>query len=155
MVTMVSDATVIQLRGKVTSLEERLARLTHGQQLLRSARETLDDIARIPDDWDSYGALRPTAAAVSAAHLLLGALWDDLGHLVDDNVVPWAVAPLADGGVQFEWRGPGRAIEVEINPRGTMNFLAERDERTVTKSNPLVDTPPDEILRQIRVVIGR
>jgi hypothetical protein len=152
---MVSDATLLQLRGRVSSLEEQLAQLAHGQQLLRSARETLDEIAQLEDDWDSYGALRPTAAAVSAGHLLLGALWDQLGNLVDQGAIPWAVAPLADGGVQFEWRGPGGAIEVEIGPRGTMNYLVEREERTITKSDPLTGSKPQEILGRIRDVLQR
>jgi hypothetical protein len=152
---MVSEATVVQLRGRVSSLEERLAQLAHGQQLLRSARESLDEIAQLEDDWNSFGALRPTAASISAAHLLLGSLWDDLGHGVDDIAVPWAVAPLADGGVQFEWRGSGGAIEVEIGPRGTMNYLVERDDVTVTKSDPLLGAGAEEVLNQIRRVIGR
>src|SRR4051812_22103788 len=96
MVDMVSDTTVIELRGRVSSLEDQLAHLVHGQQLLRQAREALDEIARLEDDWDSYGAHRPTAAAVSAAHVLLGQLWDELGYRVDDRAIPWAVAPLAD-----------------------------------------------------------
>jgi hypothetical protein len=152
---MASNATVLQLRGRVQSLEDQLAQLAHGQQLLRSARETLDEIARLDDDWDSYGGLRPTAAAISTAHLLLGALWDDLGYGVDDQTIPWAAAPLADGGVQFEWRGPSGAIEVEIGPRGTMNYQAERDEKTVTKSDASIGAGTEEILGQIRRVLDR
>jgi hypothetical protein len=151
---MVSEVTVVQLRGRVSSLEERLAQLAHGQQVLRSARESLDEIAQLEDDWDSYGALRPTAASISAAHLLLGSLWDDLGHRVDDLAVPWAVAPLAEGGVQFEWRGPGRAIEVEIGPRRTMNYLVEREEATVTKSDPLQGVGAEEFLNQVHSLLG-
>ena len=152
---MVADATVLQLRGRVRSLEEQLEQLARGQQLLRSVRETLDEIAQLQDDWDSYGGLRPTAAAVSAAHLLLGALWDHLGHGVDDRAVPWAVAPLVDGGVQFEWRGPGGAIEIEIGPRGTMNYLVEREEKTLAKSDASIGLGTEEILGQIcRVLDG-
>jgi hypothetical protein len=154
-VIMVPDTTVLQLRGRVSLLEEQIAQLTRGQELLRSARETLDEIAQLEDDWDSYGALRPTAAAISAGHLLLGALWDELGHLVDEGVMPWAVAPLADGGVQFEWRGPGGAIEVEVSPRGTMKYLVERDEKTIAKSDPLTVVGAQEILGRIRDVLRR
>jgi hypothetical protein len=154
-VKMVSDATVLQLRGRVSSLEERLAQLTRGQHLLRSAQETLDEIAQLQDDWDSYGAHRPTAASISAAHLLLGSLWDELGHAVDDQAVPWAVAPLADGGVQCEWRGPGGAIEVEFGPSGTLNYLIEREEATVTKSDPSLGAGAEDVLHRIRRVLDR
>jgi hypothetical protein len=152
---MASEATVVQLRGRVNSLEEQLAQLTGGQRLLKEARETLDEIAHLEDDWDSYGALRPTGAAVSAAHVLLGSLWEQLGPRVDERAIPWATVPLADGGVQFEWRGPGGAIEVEIGPRGTMNYLVEREERTVARSDPAVGASPNEVLSQVRRVLER
>lgn len=125
------------------------------RQLLRSARERLDEIAQLPDDWDSYGAVRPTTEAVSAAQDLLTALWAGLVDAVDQTAVPWAVAPLADGGVQFEWRRQGGAIEVEIAPHGMLNYLVERDERTVRRSDPHRGAPRAEVLDQLRRVLAR
>lgn len=149
---MVSDATVIELRGRVSSLEDQLAHLAHGQHLLRQVRETLDEIARLEDDWDSYGARKPTAAAISNAHVLLGQLWDDLGYRVDERATPWALAPLADGGVQYEWRGGETAIEVEIDPNSGLHYLVERQEQTVSKSDTTVSTI-DEVIDAIRNVL--
>lgn len=150
---MASEATVIELRGRVSSLEDQLAHLTHGQHLLRHVQETLDEIARLEDDWDSYGARRPTAAAISAAHILLGQLWDDLGYRVDERATPWAIAPLADGGVQIEWRSTDSAIEVEIDPDSSLHYVVEREERAVAKSDVAVSTPIGEILDAIRSVL--
>jgi hypothetical protein len=152
---MATETTVIQLRGRVSTLEERLERLRAGQRLLQSVRESLDEVVHLPEDWDSYGAASPTGAAVSAAHLLLGSLWVRLGDRVDEGAVPWAIAPLADGGVQFEWRGSGGAIEVEISPRGTLNYLVERGDKTVARSDPSVGSPPDEVLDEVRRVLAR
>jgi hypothetical protein len=40
--------------------------------------------------------------------------------------VPFTAAPLADGGVQVEWRGPGGTVEVEISPEGAFGYLLLR-----------------------------
>jgi hypothetical protein len=143
------------LRGRVTALEDKLAGLARAQRLLQSARESLDEIARLPDDWDSYGAARPSASAISRAHLLLASLWEDLAESADDDTIPWAIAPLADGGVQLEWRGPHEAIEVEIDSRGSLNYLVERDETTIGRSDPAMGAAAEEVLAQIRRVLGR
>jgi hypothetical protein len=152
---MIADSTVIELRGRVSSLEEQISHLVQGQRLLHQAQETLDEIARLEDNWDSYGAQRPTAAAISAAHVLLGRLWDELGPRVNDHAVPWAVAPLADGGVQCEWRGATSIIEVEIDSTGTMRYLVERDAQTISMTDvaSAAGTRVDEIIPLIRDVL--
>lgn len=38
---------------------------------------------------------------------------------------PWTVGARADGGVMIEWRGPGGALEVHIEPDGSFGFLFE------------------------------
>jgi len=38
-------------------------------------------------------------------------------------MTPYFVAPLPYGGVQLEWREPGREIEIEIAPDGTLAYL--------------------------------
>lgn len=151
---MVSEAAVLELQDQVHTLEDRLARMARGQHLLATARETLDEIAQLEDDWDSYGGLRPTGAAVSAAHVLLGLLWERLEYLVDAQTAPWATAPLANGGVQFEWRDADRAIEVEIDPRGALNYLIERSEQTVQRSDPRTGASMIEVLQSILSVLG-
>ena len=140
------------MRDQVALLEDRLQRLGRAQTLLRTARERLDDVAKLSDDWDSYGAARPTGAAISAAHNLLASLWEDLAERADEAAIPWMIAPLADGGVQLEWRGPGGAIEVEINPEGKLNFLVEQNERTIRRSEPEIGVPVDVLVAQIRDV---
>lgn len=119
------------------------------------ARETLDELARLPEDWDSYGAAPPTAVAISAAHGLLANVAERYVEPTDEDALPWAAAPLADGGVQFEWRGPGGAIEVEIGPDGGLAYLVERDEQTVTRSDPALPARTGDVLVQLAHVLGR
>lgn len=130
---MVAGVDIGFLKRRVTELELALA-ATERRLSFQSARDTLDELARLPADWDSYGAVPPTAVAMSSAHGLLSSLAEQYAGAADERALPWATAPLADGGVQFEWRGPGGAIEVEIGPDGRLAYLIERDGRTVGRS---------------------
>jgi len=129
------------------ALKQRPTRRT-----FQTAREALDELAQLRHDWDSYGASPPTAAAISAAQGLLASVAEQYAETTDEWVLPWATAPLADGGVQFEWRGPGGAIEVEITPQGRFGYLVERDERTVKRSDPGDNTLVGEVVRELRGV---
>jgi hypothetical protein len=39
---------------------------------------------------------------------------------------PWTIAPLEDGGLLPEWRGPGGELEVHISPTGAMAYVLTR-----------------------------
>jgi len=90
---------------------------------------------------------------VSAAYGLLAALWEHLGEAAGEDAVPWAIAPLADGGVQFEWHGPSDMIEVEIGPGGDFDYLVERDEVTTERSDPSTGTSTEAVIGHIRRVL--
>jgi hypothetical protein len=118
------------------------------------ARDALDELARLPENWDSYGGRPPTAIAISAAHGLLANVAERYVDAGEGDALPWATVPLADGGVQFEWRGDGGAIEVEIGPTGALGYVVERGERTVERSGPGAARVP-EILDRLARVLGR
>jgi hypothetical protein len=65
-------------------------------------------IEELGENWDSYGARAPDAGAAATTRALVARACGDAGD------APYAVAPLVDGRVQVEWRGPGGAVEVEI-----------------------------------------
>lgn len=132
------------------ALKQRSTRVS-----LRPARDTLDELARLPHDWDSYGAVPPTAAAISSAHGLLAGVAEQCADATDERILPWATAPLADGGVQFEWRGPGGAIEVEIAPDGRFGYLVERDESTVKRSVPNERVRLSDVVRELRGILAQ
>ncbi len=83
----------------------------------------LTRLAELPTNWDSYGAAPPSLLAISMARELLLAIDEQFGHAVGERVQPYAVAPIADGGIQLEWRGPRAEIEVEIDPMGQQGYL--------------------------------
>ena len=138
----------------VTDVGSESAPGTRALKLLAVARERLDDVVRLQDDWNSYGAARPNLQAISVGHDLLTTLWRRLADGVSEEGVPWMIAPLADGGVQLEWRGQNGAIEVEIAPNGQLNFLVEQGERTIRRSDPNSGAPADQVLDQIIGVIA-
>ena len=117
----------------------------------QAARDTFDALARLPLDWDSYGGAQPTAVATSTAHGLLANVAERYVDVSDEHSPPRAIAPLADGGVQFEWRGPGGAIEVEIGPLGGFTYLREEGEWTVDRSAPDAARVP-QILDRLALV---
>ncbi len=101
----------------------------------------LAQLAALPTDWDSYGAAPPSLLALSTARELLLAVDEQFGHVVGERVQPYAVAPIADGGIHLEWRGPRAEIEVEIDLMGQQGYLVVAEqggERTFEeKDNPV------------------
>lgn len=119
----------------------------------RPALKTLDEISKLSEDWDSYGAAPPTAPAISAAYRLVWRVAEQFADGVA-HAVPWVIAPLADGGIQVEWRGEGDAIEVEIAPDGSIGYLVEHNGETLAKSDGSEATTIDEVLGRLRPVVA-
>ena len=89
----------------------------------------LDELAQLRDDWDSYGGLAPTEPALAAGRALATEVGGRLGEVVGEKTGPYNIAPLADGGIQVEWRRGRDALEVWvwISPEGTLGYLLVED----------------------------
>lgn len=96
---------------------------------LEPVLKRLDVIASMRPDWDSYGAKAPAARALASARHLAGAVAESFAPRVGEQALPVAVNPLADGGLQLEWRTSGWGLELDIDPRGSIGYLLERGER--------------------------
>jgi len=75
--------------------------------------QRLDELARLPNNWDSYGAKTITGAAIDEARRLI--------RLCEEPCQPPAIVPTNGGGVQLEWvhpHGLGSDVEIEIGPDG-------------------------------------
>jgi hypothetical protein len=93
---------------------------------LTPALNRLEELAELPADWDSYGAVPPSIVAVRASRGVLeklAARYVAIGRPAEPKVV----GARADGGVMMEWRGPGGALEVHAEPDGTLGYLWDGD----------------------------
>jgi hypothetical protein len=98
---------------------------------------TIKRIAQFADldpDWDSYGGDPPSPVARAEASRWVEIVADLFGARAGDRAVPYSVAPLADGGVQLEWRGRNGVVELEVGPDADLGYLfllnAEDDAQT-------------------------
>ena len=91
---------------------------------LNQTFDRLAQISKLPPNWDSYGAEPVSSVAVVKACQLLVNVKESCYNLVGEKVLPFTVAPLADGGVQVEWRGTMGVLEVEISPDGEFGYLS-------------------------------
>jgi hypothetical protein len=83
----------------------------------------LDEIAGLEHDWDSYGSEPPSAFAVLTARTLVRDVAARVPASPEDHAIPFAILPLSGAGVQIEWRGASRAIEVDISRDGELSYL--------------------------------
>lgn len=124
----------------------------------QDAMERLAYLETLPADWDAEGASAPSPRAIATGHdFLIRAAWS-LGGLVSEHperLRPFAVVPLADGGVQIEWRTPeGNDLEVQIGPDGTFGYLLieQRDEGRVFREDEGVSS--DVVLRLLALTLA-
>ena len=85
--------------------------------------ERLDALGALADNWDSYGGAPPTSISLQVARSLLSRLGQRHRIPLGRDVNPYHIAPLPSGGVQLEWTGALKDIEVEVGPGGGLAFL--------------------------------
>jgi hypothetical protein len=117
---------------------------------LRSALQQLETISALQKDWDSYGSDPPTPEAILAARQLIADAYRN------SKLVPYFVAPISGGGVQLEWRGPRREIEVELGSDGkSFSYLLIEEKGTAhRRAEEKHDVPSSQILDVIRSVVS-
>jgi hypothetical protein len=71
--------------------------------------DRLSELAALPQDWDSYGALPVARQSVEMALSALSAIMSEGAEL------PWIV-PLPSGGLQLEWHRADSDIEIALDP---------------------------------------
>ena len=77
----------------------------------------LDELSALQEDWDSYGALPPTARAIGVASRLIV---EATAHVGD---VPSAVMPFPNGGLQVIWERGRDELQVDVGPDGSFGYL--------------------------------
>jgi hypothetical protein len=120
-----------------------------GSQLLREAEARLMELAGFGPDWDSYGGDPPTALAITGARSLLARVVEAFGSEYSAVMRPFAIAPIADGGVLVEWRVPGRLLSVLVGPEGNLGFLAAEGEPGARQYQKADDVSGEAILERV------
>jgi hypothetical protein len=129
---------------------ETISNLQSDQPSLQSALQQLEAISELQKDWDSYGSDPPTPDAIFAVRTLIAAADRRF------RSVPYFIGPVSGGGVQIEWRGPGREIEVEVqrNGKSFSYLLIEGKGTTNRKADEKDNLSPSQILDVIYSVIS-
>jgi hypothetical protein len=84
----------------------------HDRAMLRPALKKLADLEALEQDWDSYGALRPSAPSLTIARSIMLRMVKRFG----ERGIPGEVMPIADGGVQLEWQGGSGTLALNVAP---------------------------------------
>ena len=81
------------------------------------------ELLKLPEGWDSYGAYIITDAAIAGAAEMLVRLKLPL------EASPPSVVPGSSGSVQLEWHEAGVDVEIHVSPTGSVTaFLSDDDE---------------------------
>ncbi len=74
-----------------------------------------------PPDWDDAGAATIASDTILRAKELVQRVYRSVQQ--GDEAEPFSIGPIPNGGIQIEWRGHTRTLEVEIRPDGTYGCL--------------------------------
>jgi len=109
----------------------------------------LDHLEGLERNWDSYDAEPISPKAISLAKTVVCRSIAALERHGAKNVYPFAIAPVSDGGVQLEWRGPAGFVEIEISPSGSLTALVGGGE----PSSPAEEERPNVSVADIATLL--
>jgi hypothetical protein len=90
---------------------------------LQPALERLAEFATLENDWDSYGAVPITPAAIDVARELAAEIISRHALSLRPAGYTFDVVPLPNGGVQLEWDIGSRHLEIAVDPVGELSYL--------------------------------
>jgi hypothetical protein len=94
----------------------------------------IDELAALPQNWDTYGSCPIQRPALEGARRLL-----QIGEA--EGLPEPHVVPISGGGGQLEWYAPTHALELVVGPDGALEYvLINRPEDVVEEGElPRVD----------------
>ncbi|HWQ36013.1 MAG TPA: hypothetical protein VNQ79_24435 [Blastocatellia bacterium] len=95
--------------------------LDNSSRWLRKAQKRIQELAALPENWDSYGSRPIQPAAIKGAGDLI-ALLSQLRSAQPE------IFPVPGGGIQLELHNRQREIEIEILPDGNIEYLITDDD---------------------------
>ena len=94
------------------------------------AMQLIDQLAKLPDNWDGCGSFAPQPTALEKARRLLS--------LPEVNDLPAPlIYPMSDGGVQVGWHTLTRGLKLKIFQDGSVEYFLMDEKETVKGRLPL------------------
>lgn len=143
----------VQLRKRFLMIHAVKTEIDPVPSLLPSLHR-IAEIASLKPNWDGEDADPPTSAAVAAACLLIEAVAEHRERLGRHLVPPLTSSPIADGGLQIEWRGPRSRIDVQANPDGSYGYLVKSGQGNSSRYEEADNISLETILSLIDRVLG-
>jgi len=112
----------------------------------------LERVARVGADWDSYGSAPPSGEAIEAARRLIRTVYGEALLSARNPSLPQSVAPLSGGGVQLEWRGENKAIEIQVSPDAAFGYLLVKGVEPSCAYEEADGVPESRIIELVRSV---
>jgi hypothetical protein len=107
-------------------------------------------LARLEDDWDSFGSKPISHAAIADANDLM-----TRAAIQYSGIRPYAIAPLSGSGVQLEWRGYNHRLEVEVYGNQRFHYLLIEGQGAHRRSSEKRDASPRDIIDALSFVAAR
>jgi hypothetical protein len=134
------DATPNYFPISVNTQWSSVSTFFEGRSWLRSAQEKLEELSKLPENWNSYGSRPIQSGAIETAANLLS-------DLIKINMPEPKIFPVSGGGIQLEWENSKCEFELEIMPDKSIEYLivdekGEMHEGKLPRYNKLIDVIP-------------
>ena len=147
---------------RIKDLQERkIATRTTYEELVRPLSEMfafverrLFEIKKTEPNWDSYGAQPTSQEALDGAEQLFKMIAYRFYLGLGLKLRPYHIAPLTDGGVQFEWRGISGELEVQVLASGKYNYLLIQGQGDRRKYDEGEDVSASEICSLLSLILN-
>lgn len=142
------------LAGNNLSNQNAIASPPQNSSAYASLLEAMEKIAKyseLPANWDSYGGVGLTQEARGRAQNFVICL---LGEDLIDALLKVDILPVPTGGIQFEWKGSGGEIEVEIDQHGNLYWLIEHKDGSYEASPRERPAHWSTVRNQIKLILG-
>jgi hypothetical protein len=106
------------------------------QNRFRELRSSLVEYSKFGDDWNSYGAEKPSAHTIDLTKRLLNKLWNEL-------LLPTQLVPSAEGGIAAYFKAGERVSYLEYRNSGEV-ILAMYDQNSEPDVQELTENDADE-----------
>jgi hypothetical protein len=121
---------------------------------LQAILDRLSAMDTLGPNWDSYNSEAPSANAKEKAFKLIWDIASTQFGIAGLSAIPFAVVPLSGAGVQIEWRGPNRVIEVEVGPDAKASYLVVEGNRLDQAAEERENVSDHDLVRRISTVVG-